>query len=149
MTATGPLSGQTLKVTFKPQGGEETFIGGVDGWNFGNTIDSKDVTSALTGNDAAWKKYLPTLRDAKGAITLKFMDLTDTGQYALWEAFNESGLDAVGEFKFYQDSTHYLFADGFVSSFPLSARLDGIQGEGITIDIQLYDDDGLQLGGYS
>ena len=138
------LSGQTLKVTI-----DDIFIDGVDGWSFDNKVDSKDITCALTGNNAAWKKYLTTLRDASGSITFKFLDLTDPGQLALFAAFNESGVDAVVELKFYQDASHYLFADCVITAFPISAKLDGIQGEGMTVTVQLSDDDGLQLGGYT
>lgn len=135
------LSGQTLKVTVNG-----TFIDGVDGWDFDNKVDSKDITCALTGNNAVWRQYMTTLRDAKGSITFKFVDLTDAGQLALWTAFNAGSSVALA---FYQDSTHYLFADCIITSFPISAKLDAIQGEGMTVGVQLQDADGLQLGGYS
>ena len=140
------LSGQTLKVTIKVDAGAETFIGGVDGWNFDNKVDSKDITCALTGNNAVWKQYMTTLRDASGTVTFKFLDLTDPGQLALWNAFNAGTLV---ELKFYQDSSHYVFADCVITSYPLSAKLDAIQGEGMSVNVQLQDDDGLQLGGYT
>jgi len=136
------MSGQSLKVTI-----DDTFIDGVDGWNFDNTIDSKDITVSKTTNDTLWKQYISTLRDAKGSISFKFLDLTDPGQLALWTAFNTS--NTTVELKFYQDSSHYLFADCIVTSFPISAKLDGVQGEGMTVSVQLQDLDGLQLGGYS
>ena len=138
------MSGQTLKVTI-----DGVFIDGVDGWDFDNKVDSKDITCALTTNNALWRKYLTTLRDATGNISLKFLDLTDPGQLAIWTAFNASGAASVVELRFYQDATHYLFADCIITSFPISAQLDGVQGEGMTIGVQLQDDDGLQLGGYS
>ena len=143
------LSGQSLKVTVKPSGGAETFITGVDGWNFDNKVDSKDITAALTGNNALWRQYTTTLRDASGSITFKFLDLTDPGQLALWTAFNATGATAVVELKLYQDATHYLFADCIITSYPISAKLDDIQGQGMTVSVQLQDDDGLQLGGYA
>jgi hypothetical protein len=136
------MSGQSLKVTI-----DDTFIDGVDGWSFDNTIDSKDITVSKTTNDTLWKQYISTLRDAKGSITFKFLDLTDPGQLALWNAFNTS--NTTVELKFYQDSSHYLFADCIITSFPISAKLDGVQGEGMTVSVQLQDLDGLQLGGYS
>lgn len=135
------LSGQTLKVTV---GG--TFIDGVDGWDFDNKVDSKDITCALTGNNAVWRQYMTTLRDASGSITFKFLDLTDAGQLALWTAF---GTGSVVTLNFYQDSTHYLFADCIITSFPISAKLDAVQGEGMTISVQIQDADGLQLSGYA
>lgn len=135
------LSGQTLKVTV---GG--IFIDGVDGWDFDNKVDSKDITCALTGNNAVWRQYMTTLRDASGSITFKFLDLTDAGQLALWTAFNAGSSVALA---FYQDSSHYLFADCIITSFPISAKLDAIQGEGMTVGVQLQDADGLQLGGYT
>ena len=141
------MSGQSLKVTITPDGGSETFIDGVDGWSFDNKIDSKDITVAKTTNDTLWKQYMATLRDASGTISFKFLDLTDAGQLALWTLFNASNV--VAEIRFYQDSSHYLYADCICTSFPISAKLDGIQGEGMSVSVQLQDLDGLQLGGYS
>ena len=139
----GPKSGQTMKVTI---GAGPTFIDGVDGWSFDNSVDSKDVTVAKTTNDTTWKQYIATLRDAKGTISFKYLNLSDAGQAALWALFLAS--NTVSEIRFYQDSTHYLYADCIVTSFPLSAKLDGVQGEGMSVSIQLQDLDGLQLGGY-
>ena len=135
------LSGQSMKVTI-----DDTFIDGVDGWSFDNKVESKDITAALTGNNAVWRQYMTTLRDANGTITFKFIDLTDAGQLAMWTKFNSG---AAAEIKFYQDASHYLYADCIITSFPMNAKLDAIQGEGVSISVQLQDDDGLQLGGYS
>lgn len=141
------MSGQTLKVTITPDAGSETFIDGVDGWSFDNKIDSKDITVAKTTNDTLWRQYIATLRDAQGTISFKFLDLTDPGQLALWTLFNAANVNA--EIRFYQDSTHYLFADCICTSFPISAKLDDVQGAGMSVSVQIQDLDGLQLGGYS
>jgi hypothetical protein len=143
----GPKSGQTMKVSIKPSS-TEIFIDGVDGWNFDNKVDSKDVTHAgiLAATTVVWKSYISTLRDASGTISFKFLNLSDAGQAALWTLFNTANTTA--EIRFYQDETHYLFADCIATSFPLSAKLDGVQGEGMNVSIQLQDEDGLQLGGY-
>lgn len=141
------MSGQTLKVTITPDGGSETFIDGVDGWDFANKIDSKDITVSKTTNDTLWKQYIATLRDADGSISFKFLDLTDPGQLALWTLFNASNTKA--EIRFYQDSSHYLYADCICTDFPISAKLDGVQGEGMSVKVKLQDLDGLQLGGYT
>ena len=141
------MSGQTLKVTITPKAGSETFIDGVDGFTIDNKIDSKDITVAKTTNDTLWRQYIATLRDAGCTISFKFLDLTDPGQLALWTLFNSANTKA--EIRFYQDSTHYLYADCICTSFPISAKLDGVQGEGMSVEIKLQDLDGLQLGGYA
>jgi hypothetical protein len=147
----GPKSGQTMKVTITPYAGgvlqTETFIDGVDGWSFANTVDSKDVTVSKTTNDTLWKQYITTLRDAKGTLTFKYLNLSDAGQAALWTLFNSS--NTVAEIRFYQDGTHYLYADCVCTSFPINVKLDGVQGEGMSVGVQLQDLNGLQLGGYT
>lgn len=146
---TGPISGQTLHVSITPTAGSETFISGVDGWNFDNKVDSKEVTAAAITAAAVttWKSYIATLRDASGTISLKYLALDDPGQLALWTLFATA--NAKAEIRCYQDETHYLFADCICTSFPVGAKLDGVQGEGMSVNIQLQDTDGLQLGGYS
>jgi hypothetical protein len=146
---TGPISGQTLKVSITPTAGSETFISGVDGWNFDNKVDSKDVTAAAVtaAGTVTWKSYIATLRDASGTISLKYLALDDPGQLALWTLFTTA--NALAEIRFYQDETHYVFCDCIATSFPLGAKLDGVQGEGMTVNVQIQDVDGLQLGGYS
>ena len=146
---TGPISGQTMHVSIKPTAGSETFISGVDGWNFDNKVDSKEVTAATitAAGTVTWKSYIATLRDATGTITFKFLALNDPGQAALWTLFCTA--NAKAEIRFYQDQTHYLYADCICTSFPLSAKLDGVQGEGMTVGVQIQDVDGLQLGGYA
>jgi hypothetical protein len=149
----GPKSGQTMKVTitfYDGQGGilgTEHFIDGVDGWSFDNSITSKEVTTAKTTNDTLWRQYMSTLRDAKGTITFKYLNLSDVGQAALWTLFNSSSL--IAEMRFYQDATHYLYADCICTKFPIAVKLDGVQGEGMSVDVQLQDLNGLQLGGYA
>jgi len=146
----GPKSGQTMKVGICPYLlGElqtEIFIDGVDSWNFDNKVDSKDVTVAKVTNDTLWKQYIATLRDASGTIGFKYLNLSDAGQFALWTLFNAS--NTIAEIRFYQDATHYLFADCIATTFPIGAKLDGVQGEGMSVAVQLQDLNGLQLAGY-
>jgi hypothetical protein len=146
---TGPISGQTLKVSITPLSGSETFISGVDGWNFDNKVDSKETTCAAitAAGVVTWKSYIATLRDASGTISFKYLALDDPGQKALWTLFTTA--NAVAEIRFYQDTTHYLYADCIATSFPVGAKLDGVQGEGMSVNVQIQDVDGLQLGGYS
>ena len=146
---TGPISGQTLHVSIKLPAGSEIFISGVDGWNFDTKVDSKEVTAAAitAAGTTTWKSYIATLRDANGTISFKYLALSDPGQAALWTLFTTANLKA--EIRCYQDETHYLFADCIATSFPLGAKLDGVQGEGLSVGIQLQDTDGLQLGGYA
>jgi hypothetical protein len=138
-----------MKVSITPQSGSETFISGVDGFNFDNKVDSKEVTAAAitAAGTVVWKSYLATLRDANGTISFKYLALDDPGQLALWTLFTTT--NAKAEIRFYQDETHYLFADCICTSFPISAKLDGVQGEGMSVGVQLQDTDGLQLGGYA
>lgn len=145
---TGPISGQTLKVSITPVA-TEIFISGVDGWNFDNKVDSKEVTAAAitAAGTVTWKSYIATLRDASGTINFKYLALDDPGQFALWTLFTTA--NAKAEIRFYQDETHYLFADCIATSFPVGAKLDGVQGEGMTVNVQIQDTGGLQLGGYT
>lgn len=146
---TGPISGQTMHVSITPALGSETFISGVDGWNFDCNVDSKDVTAAAitAAGVVTWKSYIATLRDASGTVSFKYLALDDPGQFALWTLFTTA--NALAEIRFYQDQTHYLFADCICTSFPLSAKLDGVQGEGMSVNVQIQDTGGLQLGGYA
>jgi hypothetical protein len=151
------MSGQTLNVSitkYTSPGvlGTPVLIGGVDGWSFDNKVDSKDITCASMDLDVpvVWKSYLATLRDASGTITLKYLDFTDPGQWDMWELFlgtNNNNIK-VNEIRFYQDETHYMFADCIITSFPLNAKVDGVQGEGMSISLQLSDTNGLQMSGY-
>lgn len=136
--ADGPVPGKGAKVTF---GGN--FVDGVTEWGFDPKTDKKEVTAMRTGNNAAWRKWLATLKDATITIKVSFVDLTDTGQKDLWD--NLMNGEAAAEIKLYEDATHYFFCDAFVTDFPVGSKLDDIEGTGTTIKLQVNDDDGIQL----
>ncbi len=136
--ADGPVAGKGAKVTF-----DGTFIDGMTEWKIDPKTDKKDITVMRTGNNAAWRKYLATLKDATISITLAFADLTDPGQKKLWDNLMLDG--GVKEIKLYEDATHYIFCDAFVETFPVGSKVDDVEGTGTSITLQISDDDGVQL----
>ena len=119
------------------------FVDGVTEWSIDPKTDKKDVTAMRTGNNAEWRKYLATLKDATITLNLAFTDLTDTGQKDMWD--NLMNNEGVVEVKLYEDSTHYIFCDAFVESFPVGSKVDDVEGTGTTVTLQVSDDDGVQL----
>ena len=132
----GPVPGKTMKVTF-----DGTFVDGVVEWNIDPKADKVDITCAKSTNDVKYKSYLATLVDAPIQLKLAYRNLADAGQKKLWDGLG----GAKKELRLYEDATHYCFCDAYVESFPLGAKVDDAQGNGITINLQIQDPDGVQF----
>jgi hypothetical protein len=136
--ADGPLSGAALKVYF-----DSNFIGGVRAWKIDPKVDKKDITAAKASGAVQYKAYLATLKDCTITVELSYVDLVDAGQLDVWNNFQNN--EGKKELKLYEDDTHYFFCDAWCESFPISSKVDDVEGAGITITFQMQDEDGLQL----
>ncbi|MHC1687966.1 MAG: hypothetical protein AB9879_09705 [Methanothrix sp.] len=133
----GPVQGAYLKVKFNG-----VFIAGVKSVKKDPKIDKKDITAAKNtlGGKVTYKSYAPTLIDNSITLNLAYRNLADPGQKALYD--NLGG--EAAELRVYEDDTHYWFCDCWVESFPDEIAVDGIQGEGVSIGLQMQDADGIQ-----
>jgi len=121
-----PVVGKVGKVTY---GASPTFVQGVNEWKVNPKGSTVDITEFLTGNDAAWKAYLATLKEWEGSIELAYVDLTDTnGQYAMWLALG----GAAANIRLYMTATKYLLGTIIITGFPISAAVSGVESGSIS-----------------
>lgn len=131
----GPVQGAYLKVKF-----DGTFVAGVKSVKKDPKIDKKDITCAKETGKVTYKSFAPTLIESGITIVLAYRDLSDPGQKKLFDNFG----GAAKELRVYEDDTHYWFCDAWVESFPDEIAVDGIQGEGVSVGMQMQDEDGIQ-----
>jgi predicted secreted protein len=108
------IAGKVGKVVIS----SSTFVAEIKNWKVNAKAGTADVTPFNTGNDAAWKAFVATLKEWSGSFEGN-LDLTDTnGQYALFNTYLGGSSLTV---KLYIDGTKYLSGSAIITGVDMAA----------------------------